>query len=637
MSWQLFDRIRTFARTGGLYQQERLFQDQSSLGDIVAGGEFYDFSQQQALLDQTNTQINRLERYKDYDQMDEVGEISLALDLYSDEASLVDPERKHTIIIKAASKNVKEELEHLFFSQLLIDNHIRPIVRYLCKYGDCPHEIVPDINRDGVAALKFMNVYNFTRVETKHGDLVGFFYQDELSQEPVFLHPWQVMHLRLSSYENLFAPYGRSILEGSRKAFKQLRLMEDAALIYRITRAPEKRIYKIPVGNIPAKEVSEYIQMVARTFKKTKFYDPRTGTFNERYSPLIQEDDFFLPQRPDGTGPNIETLPGAENLDQIADIEYFKKKMIAPLKIPFARVGIGEGAGGPSDKLLVADHPEFAKAVQWVQREVVSGLTKVAICHLAMKGFGLDDIKGFALAMSATNAIDELYRMETWASRVGVMSDLKDLGWFPKEWIVSRFTDLSPDEIKEISEMDMEEDGDEEGGIGGLGGGLGGLGGGDLGGDDFDDLDMEDLGVGEEPASDMGGDIPEIVPEGEGGLDLPEHKFDPNLEKKLIVELRKSTKRDILNKLLESREKQTNSVHSQYQYLIDNNELDGLGTVDQDDSDNVIVDGKNTDDDKIIVESRIDKGERNEVISEYKRLIKASVELAEDDAEDDYE
>lgn len=506
MSWHLFDRIRALARNAHVYQQERLFQDQPNLDRIVSGGEVLDFNQQQALLDQTNLQINRLERYKDYDQMDETGEISLALDLYADESSLVDPERKHTLIIKAQNNKVQEELEDLFYNQLLIDNNARPMVRYLCKYGDSPFEIIPTVDRDGVAALKFMNIYNFTRVETKFGDLVGFFYQDEVMEQPVFLHPWQVMHLRLTDYGNLYHPYGRSIVEGGRKAFKQLRLMEDAALIYRITRAPEKRVFKIPIGNIPAKDVPEFMQGIARIFKQQRFYDPRTGKFNERWSPLIQEDDFFLPQRPDGTSPSIDTLKGAENLDQIADIEYFKKKMIAPTKIPFKRVGIGEGAGEAQEKSLASSDAEFAKAVQWVQREVATGLTKVAICHLAMAGYSVEDLKNFEIGMSASSAIDELYRMETWQGRTSVMADLKDLGWFPKEWIVTRFTDLTPDEIKEICDIMAENEPQlDGGGGGGGGGGLGGLGG-------ADEMEMPDMGGAEES------ELPEIEGEEQGGV-----------------------------------------------------------------------------------------------------------------------
>lgn len=1013
MSWHLFDRIRSLARSANIYQQERLFQDQSSLERIMAGGELLDFSQQQALLDQTNLQINRLERYKDYDQMDEMGEISLALDLYADEASLVDPERKHTLVIKAQSNVVKQELEDLFFDQLLIDNMVRPMVRYLCKYGDSPFEIVPTVNRDGVASLKFVNVYNFTRVETKHGDLVGFFHQDEVMEEPQFLHPWQVMHLRLTDFGNIYHPYGKcqplstpvntpsgwkrlgdikpgdlvyswdgekaietrvvaavnngvkdtyniktrhyeinvtpehpvlvhengeesyklahelkvgdkliipeiefpdklipikkryrrytfneeyrgtlaasgigykkcandldmspdvtrsflrrggstddtkssmildyyglpekarigsgwgtwndcdlpeyvddefarfmgflmgdgwissnsvqfalgedndlnefyigllekysgdskityrynrdnkpvaaiansivladtlygmglnakanyktipqwvfestkdvaisfvqglldadgcayldrgkylrfyhttssedlaiglkillsklgvkcglinkgvnkkfnsnetgnlryqltysntemsyangrvceritrigagpttevgdiqvesdyhnfiangvvvhnSIVEGGRKAFKQLRLMEDAALIYRITRAPEKRVFKVPIGNIPAKDVPEFIQQVARTFKKQRFYDPRTGQFNERFSPLIQEDDFFMPVRPDGTSPSVDILKGAENLDQIADIEYFKKKMVAPTKVPFKRVGIGDGAGEEQEKSLASTDSQFAKSVQWVQREVSIGLTKVAICHLAMAGYNIEDLKSFEISMCASSAIDELYRIETWQGRTAVMGELKDLGWFPVEWIVTRFTDLSPDEIKELTEIMQEQqdqfpDDDDMPGMG-MGMGLPGM----------EDEDLPEIEGEEEPGledfeAEMGEAGAEAEAEGELG-DLGE-RLDKR-SGRLLKEIRRSKRNRQMLELVDKLG--TTNVRSKYDNLISNNELGGLETK---------TETKN----KVLIESNIDETMTESVIHEYKRLMTIS-------------
>ena len=659
-NWLVFDRIRALTKSANVFRADKIFQDQSNLDRLTAGGDFLDFSSQAAILDQTNLQINRLERYKDYEQMDQTGEISLALDLYADEASLVDSEKKHTLIIKARNKRLKHELEDLFYNILRWDNFCRPTMRYLCKYGDAPFEIILDQNRTSVAALRFMNVYNFTRIETRYGDLIGFFYMDALFPKPVFLHPWQVMHLRLTSFENIYHPYGRAILDGGRKAFKQLRLMEDAALIYRITRAPEKRKFTIPVGNIPAKEVPEYMQMVARTFKRQRFYNPSTGSFDERYSPLIQEDDFFLPRRTDGSGPDIDILPGAENLDQIKDIEYFKKKMIAPMKIPFNRVGIGDGAGEANEKTLSQSSSEFAKAVQWVQREGVNGLTKVAIVHLALRGYGVEDLKGFEISFTANSALEELYRIETWQTRVSVMSDLKDLGWFPKEWIVTHFTDLSPDEIEEIKEL---EDAEEEGGGGGMGGGGGGGLGGmpdfDLGGEEGGpEGGMPPLDLGAEGgAAPAGGEVGGEGAGGEGagdageavdaGLGAPAEGYDISADKRLILEIRKrelkSRKRKVMASIAERLHrdyfKDVPSYTNGYEYFMASKEFDGLSKrpskndkIFNDDGSLAIKDPSK--DDQCLVEWTVDPKERLEAIREnYNLLLSDSVVVEEKVAE----
>jgi len=179
MSIQLFDRIRAFLKSAGIFTHENLLQNQGDINRAIQNGEFVNYSSA-GLLDQTNLQINRMERYKDYDQMDEMGEISLALDLYADESTQLDPELKHAISIKAKSNELKEELERLFFDILNIDNKLRAMVRYLCKYGDFASEIITDENRTEVASFRPFNIYSFLRVETKFGDLVGFFFTDEM-------------------------------------------------------------------------------------------------------------------------------------------------------------------------------------------------------------------------------------------------------------------------------------------------------------------------------------------------------------------------------------------------------------------------------------------------------------------------
>jgi len=459
MSWQLFDRLRVLFKQANIYNYENLHQNQADVARLTAGGKALNLATYGVLLEQTNLQINRLERFKDYDQMSEMGEISFALDAYADESTLIESEYKHNLLIRSKHKRVKNELSELFYSTLCTDNLLRTYVRYLCKYGDLPMEIVPTKNRDGVAALRHMNVYNFSRIETKKGDLIGFFYQDEGDQKPNFLHPWQVVHFRIDSLENIFKPYGASLMEGARKDFKRLRLMEDAALIYRIVRSPERRVFKIPVGEIPAQHVPTYMEMFARNIKKKRFYNPNTGQIDERWSPLIQEDDYYLPRRPDGSGPEVDTLPGGENLDQIADIEYFKKKMISALKIPFSRVGLGE-AGEDSRQSLSQVAPEFAKAVQFIQRIVACGLQKVALVHLGLKGFSVNEMKSTELYLPASSAIDELYRIEKWATRADVIANLKDTGLFSPEWILKTFTDMSSDEIaamqKEVASLPQE-------------------------------------------------------------------------------------------------------------------------------------------------------------------------------------
>ena len=452
------------------------------------------------------------------------------------------------------------------------------MVRYICKYGDFAAEIIPNEDRTEVASYRPFNIFSFLRVETKFGDLVGFFFTDEMMGEPVFLHPWQVMHLRLTSYENIYAPYGRSILDGARKDFRRLRLMEDAALIYRITRAPEKRVFTIPVGNIPTNQIQQYLSQIADQFKKQRFYDPASGEVNWRYAPLIQEDDFWMPTRPDGTGPKVDTLKGAENLDQIADIEYFKKKMVAPLKIPFSRVGIGDDAGGNADKSLASSHTDFAKAVQYVQQEVCIGLKKIALVHLALKGFDADDMGSFDITMTSSSAIDELYRIETWNSRAGVIATLRETDLFTDDWILSRFTDMTEDEIEKLREEKAQEK--------------------EKSAENTGDMDLG--GEGEEDMGDLG---------------LPGLEDVDKAQAKVLAEYKKVT--ESRNNKIKDKKNKFSDIFS---YLLNGNELDGLPLTSVQ-KNKIIQDGKESDP-FILVEDN----DKNEDKTEESYIIKPLLE-----------
>lgn len=346
--------------------------------------------------------------------------------------------------------------------------------------------------------------------------------------------------------------------------------------------------------------------------------------------------NFMLPSgiivhNSDGSGPDIETLPGAENLDQIADIEYFKKKMIAPTKIPYARVGIGEGAGEASEKSLSQSHSEFAKAVQWVQREVATGLKKVAIVHLALRGYGVEDLRGFDIALTATSAMEELYRIETWQTRVGVMADLKDLGWFPKEWIVTHFTDLSPDEIEELNDM---ENTAAQGGPGG--GSPGGL---DMGGPmDGGEGGLDELGMGGEEGGEGGEGGEE--PGGKKQTGKPLEGFDYDAQRRLLLEMRKQGRdkeaRAIVerwaDKLGKPLVQESIEPLSGYDHMLNSKELDGLSKTNvqiRESAGDQIHDPNN--DEGLLVEWSVDKESRDEVIGEVRSILVQTNAVTDDD------
>lgn len=616
MSLPIWNRIAAFFRSGDLFTQDSVLQLQPELRRVVQGGSFITVGTGAAILDQANVQIHRMSRYRDYEQMDQKGELNYALDLYADESTITDPETKHVLSVKATTKKLRETIEDFLYSTLNVDRHLRPWVRYLCKYGDLPMEIILNKDRNGISKLRLIDAYNFIRVETRWGDLVGFFYHDRIRMgEPVFLHPFQVMHARLthdgggidSTGGSAYGPYGRSILEGARKAYKQVRLMEDAALVYRLQRAPERRVFTIPVGNLPAHQIKGFIADIQRSVKKEKFFDPASGDVNERWDPLIMNDDIFLPQRADQTGPKVDTLAGAQNLGQIADLEFFKKIMMSGVKVPLSRVGLAQ-ASEADGRPLSHSSSDFATSIGWIQREVCAALKKVVMIHLSLMGFNEEQLRDFDLFMTSASAIDELYRMTTWKERAEVIDALMSTNLFPARWVLERFTTLTAEEIEEMEEekklnaqmgLEQEGGGGGLGGLGGGGGGLGGLGGGGL-----------DLGGGGGPSLPMPGESGSPIGGSEGapgggasggggeGPNLPadlglewSNKAD-KLSYRMILEDQISEIRQIRQKIRTKQELRFNG----YDYLLNNGEFDGLNLENKQTGQNVLIESRIDDD-----------------------------------------
>jgi hypothetical protein len=176
------------------------------------------------------------------------------------------------------------------------------------------------------------------------------------------------------------------MLENGRKIFKQLTLMEDAMLIHRIMRAPEKRVFKIDVGNIPPREIEQFMQRIINKMKKTPVIDQNTGEYNLKYNVESVTGDYFLPVRGGDSGTEIDTLPGLSNNDQIDDIEYLRNKLMASLSLPKAFLGYEEGLSG-GKATLAAEDVRFARTIERLQKIIVSELTKIGIVHLYSQGF----------------------------------------------------------------------------------------------------------------------------------------------------------------------------------------------------------------------------------------------------------
>ena len=259
-----------------------------------------------------------------------------------------------------------------------------------------------------------------------------------------FLESFQVAHFRLLTYTN-FLPYGRSLLEGARKTWKQLILMEDAMMIHRIMRAPEKRIFKIDIGNIPPAEVDSYMASIIDQMKKVPYVDEQTGEYNLKFNMQNMLEDYYLPVRGGQSGTEIDSLSGME-FGGIDDIEYLKNRMMAALKVPKAFIGYEEGIDGKAT--LAQQDIRFARSVERIQKIVLSELTKIAIVHLYSQGYEDSELVNFELELTTPSIVYEQEKANLWSEKATLVRDLKDLKMISQEWMYKNIFNMSDDEWK---------------------------------------------------------------------------------------------------------------------------------------------------------------------------------------------
>jgi hypothetical protein len=385
----------------------------------------------------------RRELFRDYDAMDQDPIISSALDIYADESTTKN-EYGDVLQIKSTNENVRELLHNLFYDIMNIEFNLWPWVRNLVKYGDAflALEIAPE---QGVINVMPHSTYNVERLEGTDPNNKNYVkYKVELDQYgKKEYEQYEMAHFRMLSDTN-FLPYGKSMIEGARRIWKQLSLMEDAMLIHRIMRAPEKRIFKIDIGNIPPTEVDNYMQKIINKMKKTPFVDKNTGDYNLKYNIQNLTEDFFLPVRGSDSGTNIENLQGLEYA-AIEDIEYLRGKLFASLRVPKAYLSYDENVNGKAT--LAAEDVRFARTIERIQRTVVSELTKIAIVHLAAQGIEDSEMTNFELTLTNASTIYEQEKVNLWSEKVRLASDAKALNMLSSDWAYHNIFGLSQDEV----------------------------------------------------------------------------------------------------------------------------------------------------------------------------------------------
>jgi hypothetical protein len=384
---------------------------------------------------------NRMQLYADYEMMDKDPIINSALDIYSDESTLAD-QFGDVLTIRAQNTRVQKILYNLFYDILNIEFNLWSWIRNMTKYGDffLKLDIAEEI---GILNARPFSSYEIERWE-EYTESTGEYeikFKNIASEQSSY-DVFEIAHFRMLSDSN-FLPYGRSMLEGARKEFQKLMMLEDAMLIHRIMRAPEKRIFKIDIGNIPPNEVDTFMEQIMTKMKKIPHVDPQTGNYNLRFNLNNMLEDYYLPVRGGQSSTTIDTLPGM-TFTGIDDLEYVKHKMMAALKIPKPFLGYDEGVEGKST--LASMDIRFARTIERIQKIVVSELTKIAVVHLYAQGFEGEDLIGFDLELTAPSIIYDQQKVALMNEKITLANAMKDSKLVSDKYIYEYIFNMSEDQ-----------------------------------------------------------------------------------------------------------------------------------------------------------------------------------------------
>lgn len=421
--------------------------------------------------------FDRLARYSDFSEMESEPIIASALDIYAEETCSADIEGK-VLHIHSEDKNKKELLTTLFYDTLNINFTLMMWVRNMCKYGDqfLLNDVSPEFGVIGAMPISITAIEREEGYDPENPSAVRFRW---IEQGNTILENWQITHLRLLG-NDAFLPYGCSVLESARRIWRQLVLIEDAMMLYRIVRAPERRIFYVDVGNVPPEDVPTYVEQAAASFKTDDVVNKATGQVDKRYNAMAVDEDYIIPVRGGDSGTRIDSLAGGQNTSAIEDVEYVQKKLFAALKIPKAYLGYDEDIGAKAT--LAQEDIRFSRTIDRIQKTVIAELNKLAMIHLYAHGYSDQELLDFNLALSNPSSMAQQQKLELISTRFDIAGKAPE-GMVSKNWIYRNIFGFNTDDIEKLEsdflkeklagmELEAAGGGGEEGGDDMGGGGL---------------------------------------------------------------------------------------------------------------------------------------------------------------------
>ena len=458
----------------------------------------------------------RKERYDTYRRMDKMEFIHRGIEIISDDSTQSNDDGNVLDIIDE-DEDIKNILNELFLTKLSFNDELWSIVYETVKMGDNFYEIIPDNIKKPkeIKRIKYINPDKIERIE-KNNKLLYFKYKTKKKDETTGkdievetkLFPWQVVHFKIENKENI--PYGGSLLEAGVRTFERLSMLADLMLVYRISRAPERRVFYVDVGNLNAVEAKRFLMKMKNAYRSQSFIDD-AGNINKKANVMSITSDIFVPVREGQQGTRIETLQGGTSMGSGSEdplLTYFKNKILMTMNIPASYMT----QQADSSKTLSSIDQKFARFIERIQAQIIKGLNKIAIIELIFKGYKKEDLTNFKIQLTPPSNVKEITEVELINQRMALVATIQQTNLFSNEWILKKIFKMSDKEIaditlqKKLEAQNAQNANAPEGGMG-LGGGM-------------------DLGMGGEmPPAEGGGEMPPEgggeAPPAEGGGEAP--------------------------------------------------------------------------------------------------------------------
>ena len=469
--------------------------------EVPDAKESWDFATQ-AFFD-AEYSAERFETYAYFREMDRMEFIHRGLEIVADDSTQTNTDGD-VMKIYSDNEKIRETLNDLFVERLDMNNELWNIVYDTAKLGDNFYEIVPDDykNPQKIIYLRYLKPDNIERIEEEGGRLSHFEFkvsgvderekeknaffrkateEDQEIEKVYKLQPWQIVHFKVQ-VDRDNDPYGGSLLKSGIRTYRRLSLLEDIILVYRISRAPERRVFKINVGNMNYADAQRFVQKIKEKYRTQSFID-ENGNINKKANMLSITSDIFIPVREGGQGTEVDTLQGGEALNEIKDLDYFKNKILRTMNIPLAYLGDeSDRSRGSLSQMDI----KFSRFIERIQSQILKGINKIAALELFFQGFKKEDLSNFAIELTPPSNIKELVDLDLINQRMGLIGTIQGLNIYSNAWILRNIMKHSDRDIAEINlerQQQAEQEGEGEGGEPGMGGDFGGDFGGDMGGD----------------------------------------------------------------------------------------------------------------------------------------------------------